>query len=250
MRLALASDRHRGPLQPRNGNRIWLVTCIATVLVAVVVVLKVTGSSCPADPRADGVAAVGGASPGPSHPDAGRTTARHGPGRSRGRVHGLRGGLGRPEPGGLRPDRRPQGRPGRGELPDRPGPAAARAAGAPDLRRGAAWHPGRPGHQPRQPALVGSGQPAGEPVAAARAELPRPGAPAGRAAGTRIRICVTDVAGHQVVLTGVSGRSTVLHATTWMYRGRGLAGSQSGLSPAPAARAGRHAGPAGPAASC
>jgi hypothetical protein len=66
---------------------------------------------------------------------------------------------------------------------------------------------------------------------------PRPGAPAGRAAGTRIRIRVTDVAGHQVVLTGVSGRSTVLHATTWMYRGRGLAGSQSGLSPAPAARA-------------
>jgi hypothetical protein len=79
---------------------------------------------------------------------------------------------------------------------------------------------------------------------------PRPGAPAGRAAGTRIRIRVTDVAGHQVVLTGVSGRNTVLHATTWMYRDRGLAGSQSGLSPAPAVRAGRHAGPAGPTASC
>lgn len=75
MRLALASDRHRGSLQPRNGNRIWLVTCIVTVLVAVVVVLKVTGSSCPADPRADGVAAVGGASPGPSHPGAGRAGA-------------------------------------------------------------------------------------------------------------------------------------------------------------------------------
>ena len=75
-------------------------------------------------------------------------------------------------------------------------------------------------------------------------------AAAGRAAGTRIRVRVTDVAGHQVVLTGVSGRSTVLHATTWMYRGRGLAGSQSGLSPALAARAGRHAGPAGPTASC
>ncbi|MGH3122653.1 MAG: expansin EXLX1 family cellulose-binding protein, partial [Streptosporangiaceae bacterium] len=64
MRLALTSDRHRGPLQPRNGNRIWLVTCIVTVIVAVFVVLKVTGSSCPADPRADGgAAAAGGASP-------------------------------------------------------------------------------------------------------------------------------------------------------------------------------------------
>ena len=347
MRLALASDRHRGSLQPRNGNRIWLVTCIVTVLVAVVVVLKVTGSSCPADPRADGVAAVGGASPGTSHPGAGRAGAGgtgaggsaaggagtggvgasalatspalarsmieghavfYDPGQAAGScglgpfpaggryaslpprsfasgracgsyldVYGPRGtvraevvdvctdcaaGSVRPEPGGLRPDRRPQGRPGRGELPDRPGPAAARAAGAPDLRRGAAWHPGRAGHQPRQPAVVGRGQLAGgrwqrlAPSADGywtgplRPGRPRPGAPAGRAAGTRIRIRVTDVAGHQVVLTGVSGRSTVLHATTWMYRGRGLAGSQSGLSPALAARAGRHAGPAGPTASC
>jgi hypothetical protein len=66
---------------------------------------------------------------------------------------------------------------------------------------------------------------------------PRAGVAPGRAAGARIRIRVTDAAGHQVVLTGVSGRSTVLHATTWMYRGRGLAGAQATPPPAAAARA-------------
>jgi hypothetical protein len=71
----------------------------------------------------------------------------------------------------------------------------------------------------------------------------RAGAAPGRAAGARIRVRVTDVAGHQVVLTGVSGRSTVLHATTWMYRSRGRAGPQATPPPGPAARAGRHPGP-------
>jgi hypothetical protein len=79
---------------------------------------------------------------------------------------------------------------------------------------------------------------------------PRPGAPTGQAAGTRIRVWVTDVAGHQVVLTGVPGRSTVQHAPAWMYRGRGLAGPQAAAPPAMAARAGRHPGPAGPTGSC
>jgi hypothetical protein len=79
MRLALASDRRPGPLRPRNGNRICLVTCIVTVSVAVFVVLKVTGSSCPADPRAAGGAAVAGAtspdSSAASRTDAGGTAA-------------------------------------------------------------------------------------------------------------------------------------------------------------------------------
>ena len=60
----------------------------------------------------------------------------------------------------------PHGRHGRGELPDRPGPAAARAAGAPVRPGGAAGRPGRAGHQPWQPAVVGRGQPSRRPVAA------------------------------------------------------------------------------------
>ena len=61
MRLAHAGDRHPGPRQPRNGNRIWLVTCIVTVVVVVFVAVKLTGSGCPALPRADGSAADAGA---------------------------------------------------------------------------------------------------------------------------------------------------------------------------------------------
>ena len=347
MRLALASDRHRGPLQPRNGNRIWLVTCIATVLVAVVVVLKVTGSSCPADPRADGVAAVGGASPGPSHPGAGRTGAG-GTGAGGGGAGGAgTGGMGAsalaaspalarsmieghavfydpgqaagscglgPFPAGgryasLPPRSFASGR-ACGSYLDVYGPRGTVraevvdvctdcAAGSVNLSRAAfariadpraglvavsyrtALDPPLPGplvlrisaaarpgtlavqviNHGNRLSSVAASRPGGRWQRLApgadgywtgplRPGRPRPGAPGGRAAGTGIRIRVTDVAGHQVVLTGVSGRSTVLHATTWMYRGRGLAGSQSGLSPALAARAGRHAGPAGPTASC
>ena len=61
MRLAHAADRAPGPRQPRNSNRIWVVTCVVTVLVMVFVAVKLTGSSCAARPRADGSAAAAGA---------------------------------------------------------------------------------------------------------------------------------------------------------------------------------------------
>lgn len=60
MRLAHAG-RLPGPRQPRNGNRIWLVTCIVTVVVLVFVAVKLTGSGCPAAPRAGGTVAAAGA---------------------------------------------------------------------------------------------------------------------------------------------------------------------------------------------
>ena len=52
------------------------------------------------------------------------------------------------------------------------------------------------------------------------------GAPAGPgrrglasgAAGRRIRVRITDVEGHEVVLSGIPPRRTVVHATAWMYR--------------------------------
>src|ERR1700733_15090518 len=62
MRLAHASDRHPGPRQPRNGNRIWFVTSVVTVLVMVFVAVKLTGSGCPAASRAGGPAAGRGGS--------------------------------------------------------------------------------------------------------------------------------------------------------------------------------------------
>ena len=61
MRLAHAGDRRPGPGQPRNGNRIWLATCVVTVIVVVFVAVKLTGSGCPVLPRADGSGAAGGA---------------------------------------------------------------------------------------------------------------------------------------------------------------------------------------------
>ena len=150
-------------------------------------------------------------------------------------------GLVRPEPGGLRPDRRPRAClvavSYRTALdPPLPGPLVLRifAAARPGTlavqvinhgNRLSSVAASRPGSRWQRLAPGADGYWTGP----LRPGRPRPGAPAGRAAGTRIRIRVTDVAGHQVMLTGVSGRSTVLHATTWMYRGRGLAGSQSGL---------------------
>jgi hypothetical protein len=62
MRLAHPGDWHPGPRQPRNGNRIWLVTSVVTVLVMVFVAVKLTGSGCPAASRAGGSAAGGGGS--------------------------------------------------------------------------------------------------------------------------------------------------------------------------------------------
>src|ERR1700733_3760336 len=59
MRLAHPGDRHPGPRQPRNGNRIWLVTSVVTVLVMVFVAVKLTGSGCPTASRASGSATGG-----------------------------------------------------------------------------------------------------------------------------------------------------------------------------------------------
>src|SRR6266545_1086691 len=77
MRLAHAGDRAPGPRQPRNGNRIWVVTCVITVLVVVFVAVKLTRSGCAPPPRADGSAAAaraagpaaarGGAGPAGAH---------------------------------------------------------------------------------------------------------------------------------------------------------------------------------------
>ncbi len=61
MRLAHAGHRVPGPRQPRNGNRIWVVTCVVTVLVVVFVAVKSAGSGCAAPPRADRSAAAAGA---------------------------------------------------------------------------------------------------------------------------------------------------------------------------------------------
>ena len=62
MRLAHPGDRHPGPRRPRNGNRIWLVTSVVTVLVMVLVAVRLTGSGCPAASRAGGPPAGGGGS--------------------------------------------------------------------------------------------------------------------------------------------------------------------------------------------
>jgi expansin (peptidoglycan-binding protein) len=355
MRLALTGDRRPGPLRPRNGNRIWLVTCIVTLAVAVFVVVKVTGSSCPADPRADGgVAAAGGASPGASGTaasgtdasrtgaggaddggtDAGDTAATasaaspaalarpviegqavfYNPGQAAGSC-----GLG-PFPAGgwyasLPPRSYASGRacgsyldvsgprgtvraevvdvctqctagtvnlsraafariadPRTGLVavsyrtaldPPLPGPLVLRISatgrsgalavqvinhGNPLSSVAAGWPGGR--WQPLTPNADGywTGPLRAEPVNPGR---PRPGAPPGRAAGARIRVQITDAAGHQVVLAGVSDRSTVLHASSWMYPGRGLAGSRATtLAPATAARSGRHPRPAMAPGSC
>ena len=341
MRLASASDPHPGPRQPRNGNRIWLVTCIVTVIVAVFVVLKVTGGSCPADPRADwGAAAAGEASPdsgtasrtaaggtGAGGTGAGGTGASalaarpalarsvteghavfYDPGQATGSC-----GLG-PFPAGgryasLPPRSYASGR-ACGSYLDVYGPRGTVRAevvdvctdcapGTVNLSRAAfariadpktgmvavsyrtALDPPLPGplvlrisasarpgtlavqviNHGNRLSSVAASRPGGRwewlsPRADGywtgplRPGRPRPGAPPGRGAGARIRVRVTDVAGHQVVLTGVSGRSTVLHATAWMYRGRGLAGSRAALSPATAARAGRHPGPAATPGRC
>jgi expansin len=366
MRLVLGSDRRPGSLRPRNGNRIWLVTCIVTVVVAVFVVLKVTGSSCPAEPRADtGAAAADGAStdtgrtdtsrPDTSRPDTGRpdtgrtgaggtgagdaaardtrgaalaaspsTTASpvvegqavfYDPGRAAGSC-----GLGPLPAGGqyasLPPRSYASGR-ACGSYLDVYGPRGTVraevvdvctdcAAGTVNLSRAAfariadprtgmvavsyrtALDPPLPGPlvlrifvAARPGALavqvinhgnrlwsVAANWPGGRwqrlaPSAGGywtgplRPGRPQPGAPPGRAAGARIQIRVTDVAGHQVVLTGVPHRSTVLRTTAWMYRGRGLAGSTA-TTPSPAtipspgagARAGRHPRAAVPQGSC
>ena len=335
MRLVLASDRRPDPPRPRHGNRIWLVTCVVTLVVAVSVVLKVTGGSCPADPRAGGVAVpASGASPGTSRPGAGGavvgatgatalaaspTAGRpviegqavfYDPGQAPGSC-----GLG-PFPAGGRyaslPSRGYASGRACGSYLDVHGPRGTVraevvdvctdcAAGTVNLSRAAFTRiaaprtglvavsyqttldpplPGplvlriavasRPGalavqivnHGNRLSSVAAdwpggwwqrlAPSPDGYWVGGLRPGRPGPGPPPGRAAGARFQVRITDLAGHQVVLTGIPDRSTVLHTTTWMYRGQGLAGSTptTTSSPAPTARTGRNPRSAGAAGSC
>ncbi len=327
MRLALARDRHPGPLQPRNGNRIWLVTCVVTVLVVVLVVVNVTQSGCPAEPgsagnaaAARGAGAATGTGTGPmtgsalaASPALARSVIEghavfYDPGQAAGSC-----GLG-PFPAGgwyasLPPRSYASGR-ACGSYVDVYGPRGTVraevvdvctdcAAGTVNLSRAAfariadprtgmvavsyrtALDPPLPGplvlrfapatrpgalavqviNHGNRLSSVAASRPGGRwqrlaPsadgywIGPLRLRRPGPGAGTGRAAGTRIRLRVTDVAGHQVVLTGIPARSTVLHATAWMYRSRALAGSRAARPPATAGPASRRAGPAVRPGSC
>jgi expansin (peptidoglycan-binding protein) len=68
----------------------------------------------------------------------------------------------------------------------------------------------------------------------------------GAAAARRIRVRITDIEGHEVVLTGIPARSTVVHATAWMYRAAPAATRPPGADVTPA----RRAGPAASTGSC
>jgi hypothetical protein len=341
MRLAHAG-RHPDPRPPRNGNRIWLVTCVVTVVVVVFVAVKLAGSGCPAAPRAGGaVAAAGADGPagdgrgGPAGPAAtGPLAARpalarsvieghavfYDPGQAPGSC-----GLGPFPAGGWYASLPPRGyASGRacGSYLDVYGPAGTVraevvdvctgcAAGTVDLsraafariaspRRGtvavsyqAAVNPplpgpltlrittagrtgtlavqvinhgnrlssvaaGRPGGRwerlapdadgywtgPLHPGRPGT-RPAGGGTAAALA-----GGGRGPAAPGRISVRVTDVAGHQVLLTGISLRSAVLHAAAWMYRAGGRPSGRDTRAPAAAPAPASRAGTAASAGSC
>ena len=341
MRLAHSGDRHPGPRQPRNGNRIWPVTSVVTVLIVVFVAVKLTGSGCPALPRAAGSAAAAGAG-GPGRGAAGEPRAASPlaarPAWARSAIEGMAVfydpgqaagscGLG-PFPAGgwyasLPPRRYGSGR-ACGSYVDVHGPAGMVraevvdvcpdcAAGTVDLSRAAfaqiadldsgtvtvsyqaAVDPPLPG--PLVLRLDAAGRPgtlavqvlnhgnrllsvdasrAGgrwqrlvpdpdgywtgplRPGQAAASTTPGgttsavaggvtgavaggvTGAVAARAAGTSIRVRITDVAGHQVVLTGMTLRRTVQHATAWMYRARSRTAPQATVAPrSPAGRASR-----------
>ena len=76
---------------------------------------------------------------------------------------------------------------------------------------------------PLRPGRPGPGQaPGGTAAALAGGAAGRP------AGGTRFSVRITDVAGHQVVLTGVSLLRTLLRATTWMYQDPGPARGPGG----------------------
>jgi len=120
----------------------------------------------------------------------------------------------------------------------RPGGGWQRLAPSADGYWTGPLRPGRPG-----PGAVPGGTAAALAGGAA-------GRTAGRTAGPRISVRITDVAGHQVVLTGISLRSTVLHATAWMYRMRGPAGDRASLAPATAGARASRAGAATGAGSC
>ncbi len=357
MRLAHAGDRHPGPRQPRNGNRIWLVTSVVTVLVMVFVAVKLTGSGCPAAPRAGGAAAAAGGSAsagdgadagGAARPAAagsvlaGPGLARPGLARSGLARSAIQGhavfydpgqaagscGLG-PFPAGgryasLPPRSYASGR-ACGSYVDVAGPAGrVRAevvdvctdcpAGTVNLSRAAfariaeprtgtvavSYQPavnpplpgplelritaaGRPGtlavqvinHGNRLSSVAASGPgggwqrlvpgadgywagsldardaPGGTPggvSAAVGVGTAGPGrrGVAGGTAGRRIRLRITDVEGHEVVLTGIPPHRTVVHATAWMYRAVTPATRAPGADVTPA----RRAGPSASAGSC
>lgn len=351
MRLAHAGDRHPGPRQPRNGNRIWLVTSVVTVLVMVLVAVKLTEGGCPAAPRAAGSAAAPGARGSPAAGDgagppaaggpmmASPLTARpalarsaiqghavfYDPGRAAGSC-----GLGpfpvRGRYASLPPRGYASGRacgsyvdvsgPGgtvRAEVVDVCTDCAARTvnlsraafARIADPRTGTVAVSYQPAVDPPLPGplelhITAAGQPgtlavqvinhgnrlssvaAGGPGGRWRRLVPGAdgywtgsldagdapgGAPggvsavvgSGRAgqsggaagqgrgpAGRRIRVRITDVEGHAVVLSGIPPRSTVVHATAWMYRAVPPAIRSSGVGVTPA----RRARPAASAGSC
>ncbi len=301
MRLAHAGDRRPGPGQPRNGNHIWLATCVVTVIVVVFVAVKLTGSGCPVRPRADGSGAAGGGAAAAADQDSAAGTAGGGsmtsplaaraalagptieghavfydPGQAAGSC-----GLGPFPAGGWYASLPPRGyASGRacGSYVDVHGPGGAVraevvdvctdcAAGTVDLSRAAFGRIAAP----RAGTVAVSYQPAVDPplrgplavriapaarpgdlavqvinhgnrlssVAASRPggrwqrlvpntdgywagplRPARPGSGGTRGAGAPFRVRITDVEGHQVVLTGIPARSGVRHATAWMYRAR------------------------------
>jgi hypothetical protein len=69
----------------------------------------------------------------------------------------------------------------------------------------------------------------------------------GRDGGSRrIRVRITDIEGHEVLVTGIPVRSTVVHATAWMYRALPAATRSPGAGRAQA----RQARPAASTGSC
>jgi expansin len=389
MRLAHPGDRHPGPRQPRNGNRIWLVTSVVTVLVMVFVAVKLTGSGCPAASRAGGPTAGGGGSAAGAggSPSAGGGSAAGASGSDGG--GSAAGASGSPSAGASAdPDgaartaaagsrmasplaARPalagsaiQGHavfydpghaagscglgpfPARGQYASLPrrsyasgracgsyvdvsGPAGtvqaevvdvcpdcaaatvdlSRAAfsriadprtgtvavsyqpavdpplpGPLELRITAAGPPGSlavqvlnhgnrlssvaasgpggrwqrlvPGADGYWTGSLGAGVAAGgTPGGVSAAVGGAPAGPgrhglAGGAAGRRIRVRITDVEGHQVVLTGIPPRRTVVHATVWMYRAASRAVPPATRSPGAAVTPARRARAAASAGSC
>jgi expansin len=74
--------------------------------------------------------------------------------------------------------------------------------------------------------------------------------PTSGAAGRRIRVRITDVEGHQVVLSGIPPRRTVVHATAWMYPAANRAVPPATRSPGADVTPARRAGAAASAGSC
>jgi expansin len=74
----------------------------------------------------------------------------------------------------------------------------------------------------------------------------RAGSAGTRDAGAPLRVRITDVEGHQVVLTGIPARSGVRHARAWMYRARNrpapVATRPAVAAASPAGRTGPDAG--------